>query len=47
MIVSLAFCSEKHIVEEQTHFVLRKSNLDKLSDVRGAGLHCKQVNSFF
>lgn len=43
MIASLAFCSEKHIVEEPTHFALRKSNLDKLSDIRGAGLHCKQL----
>lgn len=47
MIVSLDFCSEKHIVEERIHFVLRKSNLDKLSGVHGAERHCKQVNSFF
>lgn len=33
MSASLGYCSEKFIVEELINFVLRKNNLDMLSDI--------------
>lgn len=39
---------QKSIQSENGHTLYwGKSNLDKLSDICGAGLYCKQVNSFF